>query len=101
MEEKKNNKGLVWLIVILIVLVLGLAGYIVYDKVLNTGIFSDNLINEETTLIVKEIDDCNKEKQDELAGDIKKYFSREISAILECIISSSEQMGEFQHISRH
>ena len=24
-----------------------------------------------------EVDDCNKEKQDELAGDIKKYFSRE------------------------
>lgn len=34
MEEKKNNKGLIWLIVILIVLVLGLVGYIVYDKVL-------------------------------------------------------------------
>ena len=38
MEEKKNNKGLVWLIVILIILVLGLVGYIVYDKViLNTS----------------------------------------------------------------
>ena len=34
MEEKKNNKGLVWLIVILIILVLGLVGYIVYDKIL-------------------------------------------------------------------
>ena len=39
MEEKKNNKGLVWLIVILIILVLGLVGYIVYDKVLS----KDNL----------------------------------------------------------
>lgn len=35
MEEKKNNKGLIWLIVILIVLVLGLVGYIVFDKVLS------------------------------------------------------------------
>lgn len=34
MEEKKNNKGLVCLIVILIILVLGLVGYIIYDKVL-------------------------------------------------------------------
>ena len=34
MEEKKNQKGLIWLIIILIVLVLGLVGYIVYDKLL-------------------------------------------------------------------
>ena len=31
MEEKKNNKGLVWLIIILIVLVLGVASYIIYE----------------------------------------------------------------------
>lgn len=30
--EEKNNKGLIWLITILIVLVLGLIGYIIYDK---------------------------------------------------------------------
>ena len=34
MEEKKNNKRLIWLIVILIILVLGLVGYIIYDKVI-------------------------------------------------------------------
>lgn len=32
MEEKKSNKGLVWLIVILIILVFGLASYIFYEK---------------------------------------------------------------------
>lgn len=34
MEEKEKSRGLFWLIIILIVLVLGLVGYIVYDKVL-------------------------------------------------------------------
>ena len=34
MEEKKNNKGLISLIIILIVLVFGLIGYVVYDKFL-------------------------------------------------------------------
>ena len=49
MEEKKNNKGLIWLIVILIILVLGLVGYVVYDKVLS----KDKLVlnNNETTTI--------------------------------------------------
>lgn len=32
MDEKKSNKGLVWLIVILIILVIGLASCIIYDK---------------------------------------------------------------------
>lgn len=35
MEEKKNNKELIWLIIILIVLVLGLIGYIIYYKTLS------------------------------------------------------------------
>ena len=47
MEEKKNNKGLVWLIVVLIILVLGLIGYIVYDKVLSTE--KEHINNESTS----------------------------------------------------
>lgn len=34
MEETKKNKRFIWLIVILIILVLGLVGYIIYDKLL-------------------------------------------------------------------
>lgn len=34
MEEMKNSKGIIWLIVVLIVLVLELGGYIVYDKLI-------------------------------------------------------------------
>jgi len=52
MEEKKNNKGLVWIIIILIILVLGLVGYIVYDKVLvqNKTISNNNNTNTTTKL---------------------------------------------------
>ena len=45
--EQKNNKGLIALVVVLIIMVLGLGGYIVYDKVLvdNTVENSNNLDN--------------------------------------------------------
>ena len=36
MEKKKSNKGLIITIVILIILLLGLAGYICYDKFLTS-----------------------------------------------------------------
>ena len=42
--ENKNNKGLIVLIVILIIMVLGLGSYIVYDKV----IANDKTINDST-----------------------------------------------------
>lgn len=35
MEERKNNTGLVVLVTVLVMLVLGLGGFIVYDKVIN------------------------------------------------------------------
>ena len=55
MEEKKNNKGLVWLIVVLIILVLGLVGYIVYDKVLKEEPKKVEQSKEETEEIDKQI----------------------------------------------
>ena len=64
MEEKKNNKGLVWLIVILIILVLGLVGYIVYDKVLLEDKTSVN--NDETTTTTTNIKESD--------NDIKAIF---------------------------
>ncbi len=48
MENKKNNKGLIWLIIILVVLVLGLVGFIVYDKLLNFTTTTNN--NNETPI---------------------------------------------------
>lgn len=44
--EEKNNKGLIWLITILIVLVLGLIGYIIYDK---TSLSNNKIENNTTT----------------------------------------------------
>lgn len=65
MEE--NNKGLVWLVVFLIILVLGLAGYIVYDKVLSTD---KNLQNENAI-----VDKNDLEQNDSIKVSIKQEKS--------------------------
>jgi len=51
MIEKKSNNELIWLIIILIVLVFGLVGYVVYDKILivNKENKNDNNTNITTT----------------------------------------------------
>ena len=48
MEEKKNNNGLIVLIIILSVCVLGLGGYIVYDKLFSDD-KSNNTVNNNTS----------------------------------------------------
>lgn len=63
MEETKNNKGLVWLIVILIVLVLGLVGYIVFDKVLAK---EKTLNKNETTTTTSKVTLENEEEKDKV-----------------------------------
>lgn len=61
--EKKNNKGLIWVIIILIVLVLGLAGFIVYDKILLSSkkLESDNTIITTTTTAIQNEKEINVE----------------------------------------
>lgn len=61
MEEKKNQKGLIWLITILIVLVLGLVGYIVYDKVL---LKEKNPVNNNATSMTATTNITNKREYD-------------------------------------
>ena len=46
MENQKNNSGLVALIIVLCLVVLGLGGYIVYDKVLSNNPNNSESINE-------------------------------------------------------
>lgn len=54
-ETKKNSKGLIVLVIILIICVLGLGGYIVYDKMLNkTTRTTDNTKSSTTKPINKE-----------------------------------------------
>ena len=42
MEKQKNNNGLIVLVIVLSLLVLGLGGYIVYDKVISQEKLTDN-----------------------------------------------------------
>lgn len=52
--EEKNNKGLIWLIIILIVLVLGLIGFIVYDNLKEDKINNTTTTTSTTTSKVEE-----------------------------------------------
>ena len=45
MEKEKNNNGLIALVIVLFLLVLGLGGYIVYDKVLSNDNETINNVN--------------------------------------------------------
>lgn len=70
MEKEKNNSGVIIFIIILIFLVLGLGGFIIYDKFLSNNINdNDNTLNENivystgtTTYYYNPITDskCNK-----------------------------------------
>lgn len=65
MEEKKKSKGLIWLIIILIVLVLGLIGFILYDKTFVKDINKNNSTttdNVETTTSIKKLSNEEIEK---------------------------------------
>ena len=54
-ETKKNSKGLIVLVIILIICILGLSGYIVYDKMLNKQTqTTDNTKSSTTKPINKE-----------------------------------------------
>ena len=73
MEEKKNNKGLIWLISILIVLVLGLIGFVVYDKVLKVDKINPSSNNTSTTTTEKKDENVDKDQLIE-----KKLCSKDI-----------------------
>ena len=70
MENQKNNKGIIALVIILFLLVLGLSGYIIYDKVFNSQ-NNNNATNndnktENNTSSLYENTEINKETLDEL-----------------------------------
>lgn len=99
MEEKKNNKGIIWFIIILIVLILVLIGYIVYDKV----VLEKNINNKDnnTTKITTEKNNDEKEaiiNSEELVCnskekcDIKKIGNIKVS--IEKIVDS-ENMSDY------
>lgn len=78
MEAKRNNKGLIFAVIVLAVMVLGLIGYIVYDKMINLEDKNDS--NKQVTIEQQEKDFYNI---DELVknGYIEKVTTKETELI--------------------
>lgn len=76
--EKKKNKGLICLVVILIVLVLGLSGYIVFDKVFSSEKQDKDTTNKKTeSAINKEAEPETLSIEDEIVEKLMEaphYF---------------------------
>lgn len=75
-ETKKSSKGLIILIIILIICVLGLGGYIVYDKVFDNNKQLSNINSSSqssTTEKTQNLDDFN-----EIVTIVKKECGNEI-----------------------
>lgn len=90
MEEKKSNKGLFWLNIILIVFVVGLAGFIIYDKVLSET-------NEEPN--VEENNEKNEVEVVEAANFVSQYYGdNTISFILPKIINGGENAEKLNKV---
>lgn len=82
-ENKKSSKGLTILIIILIIYVIGLGGYIVYDKVLNKNKQTANNSNiPSTTKKIENYDENIKKLENELITNDKSmglYFDKKVS----------------------
>ncbi len=81
-EEKKNNKGLYVIIAVLCLLVLGLGGYIIYDKSLS-NIQKDTNTNNKNHNVYKEKkeskeDDSKKNDSEEKENQKREYTPYEI-----------------------
>ena len=94
-EKKKTNKGI---IIVLVLIILGLAGYITYDKVLKDKYFS----KKENEKIVK-VDDKEKNNQEQKnvkdsyslyltnrANSLKKELSKNDTISIDGVISNTE-----------
>ena len=87
-ETKKSSKGLIVLVIILIICILGLGGYIVYDKMLNKQTQTTNNTKSSTTKLINNESEHNIELKDLkfptqndesviIYGDISEYLNSE------------------------
>ena len=87
---EKNNKGLIILVVILIIMVLSLGGYIVYDKLIDNN---KNDVVDKTDDKVDNNEDDNKvvqdTKEESILGD---YFGTKIINIDQTHITTEVSM---------
>jgi len=65
---EKNNKGLMILIAILSVIILGLVGYITYDKI------SEN--DEKENIVDNNKEENNEVDNNEISSDLQAYYSK-------------------------
>ena len=64
-QNNKSNKGLIILVIILSVLIVGLVGFVVYDKVLNKDKNEDEIVTDDSDYNSKnKKDDDSKDKDD-------------------------------------
>ena len=75
-ETKKSSKGLIMLIIVLIICVIGLGGYIVYDKVLNKN-KQITSTNNNTTPSTKKEENINLDNSDK-NRTLETYISQNI-----------------------
>lgn len=66
MGETKTRKSLVWIIITIIILILGIIGYVVYDNVLKVDKKIPNYENNDTSTsnIMKDNEESTKQKED-------------------------------------
>ena len=74
--ENKSNKGLIGLVVVLIIMVLGLGGYIVYDKVFSIEKENKKVEKETTNKQIKE------EKVEIKNQDVENYLNKYMETFL-------------------
>lgn len=76
-ETKKSSKGLIILIIGLIICVIGLGGYIVYDKVLNKNKQTTSTNNNNTSSTIKKEENINLDNSDK-NSILETYISENI-----------------------
>ena len=97
--EKKNNKGLIFGLVFCIIILLGLAGYIVYDKVLNDETEKANKTSVKQNANNQQVETKNITKDSALAKRLY-YKVKESSAYAKDLAQNSKEAKFYYALSK-